>query len=306
MSRNQDLEVIRDIDKSRQKLLELSSHRGSIYKDHIKNLENEKKEKKTDSPKSESSDDIVVEISSKTLKTLVSAHVTPNTLHASPAMLMRRTDSMDDLIMAPTTDDDQIYNLNALLLAQRNSVRFDTKCFELMYDRSVKLNKWISRLIHFIGFITLMLSLAGVAKLSDMQPYILGTITLLFGMNGYKDHEHLESGVEALDQCVNFTNEIYTDVNYFLYRSNHTIEALNVFVSAIDDKLKIFDRTTRLPIPLKIKNKVLDIVRAEKEEWAKKQKENVHLSIDASIHNNPGSIYQNIKRKRKSPRNSHY
>jgi hypothetical protein len=240
-----------------------------------------------DSPSnSKSSGDIVIEISSRELKQLGSPAIATRSLN------MRRVDSLDDLIMAPSNDYDQIFNLNALLLAHRNSVKFDTKCFEMMYEKAVWMTKWMNRLIHLIGFLTLILSLAGVAQLDDMQPYIVGTMTLLFGMNGYKDHEHLESGVEALDQCVNFTNEIYTDINYFLYRSNHTIEALNVFVSAIDDKLKIFDRTTRLPIPINVKNNVLDIVKIEKQVFAENQQ--------PSVNTNPRSIYA-IKRKHKSP-----
>jgi hypothetical protein len=244
---------------------------------------------------STSSDSVVIEINKNVLQSLVLAHDTPasisrnipRTINVPKEMRMRRTDSLDDLIMAPSRDADQIYNLNALLLSHRNSVKIDSKCFELMYEKAVRLNKWISRLIHIIGFVTLILSAAGVVQVADMQPYIMGTVTFLFGMNGYKDHEHLESGVEALEQCVSFTNEIYTDVNYFLYRSNHSIEALNVFVSAIDDKLKIFDRTTRLPIPLNIKIKILGVVKLEKQEWA-----NNHA------HDNPTSVYK-IRKKHK-------
>lgn len=202
---------------------------------------------------------------------------------------LRQPCSLGDLIMAPVNDTDRIYNLNALLLAYRNSVSVDSKCFEIMYHRAVWLNKWISRLVHLITLLTLLISGVGVISTIDMQPYITGSITFLFGINGYKDHENLESGVEALDQCVSFTNELYTDINYFLYRSQHSVEALNVFVSAVDDKLKIFDRTTRLPIPLVVKNNILDLVKIEKQ------------SIPP-VPVAPRSIYK-IKRKHKSPRN---
>jgi hypothetical protein len=205
----------------------------------------------------------------------------------TPAVATRRIDTIDDLIIAPSNDGDQIHNLNALLLSHRNSVKFDSKCFELMYEKATWINKWISRLIHIIGFITLIMSLAGVAGVKDMQPYILGTITLLFGTNGYKDHDHLESKVEALDQCVNFTNEIYTDINYFLYRSNHNVEALDVFVTAIDDKLKMFDRTTRLPVPINVKNNALDAVKVEKKTY--KEQHNVSPSIYK--HHSPRTIH---------------
>jgi hypothetical protein len=198
----------------------------------------------TPEPKPEprlSHSDVMIKISKKKLQSFVN------------------NSSLDNLIMGPTSDVDQIHNLNALLLAHRNSIRIDSKCFEHMHNYAVWLNTWISRLIHIIGFTTLILAGVGVTHATNLQPYIMATGTFLFGINGYKDHGQLESGVEALDQCVSFANELHTDINYFLYRSNHSVDALNVFVSAIDDKLKIFDRTTRIPIPLSVKNKILDI-----------------------------------------------
>lgn len=272
------------LENSRLKLADLSTPPG---KKEEKKEETKTEEKEVNSPESTSSsnassNEVILEIHTKNLN-------------------LTRNCSMGDLIMAPSNDSDQIHNLNALLVNHKNSIKFDSKCFEIMYNKAVLLNKWVSRFIYLTIFITLLLGLAGVAKINDMQPYIVGTITLIFGMNGYKDHEHLESGVQALDQCNTFTNEMYNDINYFLYRSNHSIEALNVFVSAIDDKLKIFDRTTRLPIPINIKSAVLDLIKIEKEESKKERDIKSQLEsiiMTPSVHDNQRSLYKVKKHRR--------
>lgn len=213
-----------------------------------------------------SSDDIIIEVN------------TNNNIN--------RFNTSTDLILSPSNDDDKINNLNLMLIMRKKSIKFDSECFEEMYEKTLWIIKITTIIKYSISFIIFVLSGLGVIKSKDLQEYILAFITFLIGLYGYNDHNKLQENITSLYQCVEFTNDIYDDINYFLFRSNHNLEALNIYIESIDDKLKMFDRNTRVNIPSKIKNKILD--------------NNKIKDDDSSTHQKQIFIYKNKNKKSKT------
>jgi hypothetical protein len=220
-----------------------------------------------------------------------------NLMMQTPGVLQNRVNSIDNLIISPESNLDQKHNLTSLLLSYRNSIKIDSKCFEIMYYQKLKFTKRIKKCITIIGFSSLVMVVFGLssANRSVILEVLAALISLILGLGGYKDHESLESQVEALSQCMDYTEKINKDINSFIYRSNHSIEALNVFLTSTDDKLENFDRTTRIPIPLLVKELVMDNIKIEK-----KKLEN----ITNESHDHHKSLYKDkYNSRRQSMRN---